>query len=65
MTLSEDAVNFKIYRVNTKKMKDDLGDQANKIKEKILEATYNYCNESIANVNKVYMDMQDRISHDP
>ena len=65
MTLAEDAVNFKIYRVNTKKMKDDLGDQANKIKEKILEATYNYCNESIANVNKVYMDMQDRISHDP
>jgi len=40
MTLAEDFVDFKIYRVMTKRLKDDLGDQANKIKERILEATY-------------------------
>ena len=65
MTLKEDTVNFKIYRVVTKKMKEELGDQANKIKEKILDATYQYCNDSVAEVNKVYMDMQEKISHDP
>jgi preprotein translocase subunit SecE len=38
-------------------MKEELGSQALKIKEKILDATYAYCNESIAEVNKIYMDM--------
>jgi hypothetical protein len=65
MTLREDVVNFKIYQVVTKKMKEELGSQALKIKEKILDATYAYCNESIGEVNKIYMDMQDKISHDP
>jgi len=36
-----------------------------KIKEKILDATYAYCNESIAEVNKIYMEMSEKISHDP
>lgn len=40
MTLKEDIVNFKIFRVVTKKMKETLGDEASKIKEKILDATY-------------------------
>ena len=65
MTLREDIVNFKIYRVVTKKMKEELGDNALKIKEKILDATYAYCNESVAEVNKIYMEMQEKISHDP
>ena len=65
MTLKEDVVNFKIYRVVTKKMKEELGDQALKIKESILDATYAYCNESVAEVNKIYMEMQEKISHDP
>lgn len=37
MTLREDVVNFKIYRVVTKKMKEELGTQALKIKERILD----------------------------
>jgi hypothetical protein len=65
MTISEDYVNFKIYRVVTKKMKEELGDQALKIRDRILDSTYAYCNESVAEVNKIYMEMQEKISHDP
>lgn len=65
MTLAENTVNLKIYRVNTQKMKRDLGDEAHKIKTKILEATYAYCNESIGEINRVYMEMSEKISHDP
>jgi len=65
MTLAEDEVNFKIFRVVTKKLKQELGDQANKIKEKILEATYNYCRESVAEVQKTYNTMIHNILHEP
>lgn len=65
MTLREDVVNFKIYRVVTKKMKESLGNEALKIKDKILDETYKYINESVAEVNKVYMEMEEKISHDP
>jgi hypothetical protein len=65
MTLAENTVNLKIYRVNTQKMKKDLGDQALKIKNQILESAYAYCNESIGEINRVYMEMSEKISHDP
>ena len=35
MTLSEDEVNFRIFRVMSKKLKEQLGEEANKIKERI------------------------------
>jgi hypothetical protein len=37
MTLSEDEVNFRIFRVIAKNLKNELGDKANQIKDKILE----------------------------
>ena len=65
MTLAENTVSLKIYRVNTQKLKKDLGDKALEIKNKILDATYAYCNESIAEINKIYMEMKDKIEHEP
>lgn len=50
MTLSEDEVNFDILRVITKKLKNELADQAQKLKERILEATYQYCNDTVADI---------------
>ena len=65
MTLSEDEVNFNILRVITKKLKNELADQALKLKDRILEATYQYCNDTVADIQKSYKLMQTRISHDP
>jgi hypothetical protein len=65
MTLTEDEVNYRIFRIQAKKMKESLGDEANKIKERILEATYNHCVETVTEVRKTYIDMQDKITHEP
>jgi hypothetical protein len=65
MTLSEDDVDFKIFRVMTKKLKAGLGDEANKIKERILDETYKYCTDTVSEVYKTYVDMQNKIMHDP
>jgi hypothetical protein len=65
MTLSEDEVDFRIFRVMSKKLKSQLGDKALEWKTMILDATYNFCTESVANVFKIYNDMQERILHDP
>lgn len=65
MTLSEDEVDYRIFRVMAKKLKEELGDQAMKHKERILDATYNYCTETVASVYKTYTEMQETIVHDP
>ena len=52
MTLAEDEVNFRLFRVVTKKLKNELADQANKCKERILDATYNYCKETVLQCSK-------------
>lgn len=65
MTLSEDEVNYRIFRVMAKKFKLELSDQATKIKDKILEAAYNYCVETVNDVYKTYTMMQDKITHEP
>lgn len=65
MTLSEDEVDFKIFRIMSKKMKSDLGEQATKIKDRILEATYQYCTETVAEVYKTYTEMEQSITHEP
>jgi hypothetical protein len=44
MTCSEDEVNFRIFRVMTKKFKNELGDQALKLRDLILEKLYEWCN---------------------
>ena len=65
MTLSEDEVNFRIFRVIAKNLKNELGDKANQIKDKILEQTYKYCTTTVDSVNQTYRDMQAKITHDP
>jgi len=65
LTLSEDEVSFKIFKVAAKKLKNELGEQALKCKEKILEATYQYCNDQTSDVRKQYSHMIEKINHDP
>jgi hypothetical protein len=57
MTCSEDEVDFRIYRVMAKKLKSQLGEQAKKTKQTILDAVYQYCNDTVNEVNKGYLEM--------
>jgi len=43
MNLSNDVVDFPLFRVMAQNMKNNLGHQADKIKEKLLEGVYRYC----------------------
>ena len=65
MTLKEDEVNFNIFKVVVKRLKQDLGEQAIKIQERIMDATYQYANDTVAEINSTYMMMQQKICHEP
>jgi hypothetical protein len=65
MTLSEDEVDFRIFRIMAKDLKEQLGDQAMRHKERILDATYTYCTETVTDVYKTYSSMQETIQHEP
>jgi Mg2+ and Co2+ transporter CorA len=43
MNLSNDVVDFPIFRIMCGKIKKELGQQAQKLKQAILEAISNYC----------------------
>jgi hypothetical protein len=65
MTLSEDDVKMKLFQVATTKLKFELSDQANKCKDKILDATWNYCLSSTKDCQKQYQDLINSIMKDP
>lgn len=65
MTLSEDDVDFRIFRVSTNRLKQELGDQAKQVKERILQATYDYCASTVQTVYQTYSEMKNNITHDP
>jgi hypothetical protein len=65
MTCSEDEVDFRIFRVMAKKLKENLAKNAESIKMEILNATYKYCTDTVNAVNANYKDMQDNITHEP
>ena len=65
MTCSEDEVDFRIYRVMAKKLKAQLSEQAKKTKLTILDAVYQYCNDTVNEVNKGYLEMQNKITANP
>jgi len=65
MTLSEDEVDYKVFRVMCKKLKQQLGDEAQKIMDKIIESTYQHCVDTVNSVNKTYKEMQDKINYEP
>lgn len=65
MTLAEDEVDFRVFRAMTKKMKDELGEQAIKHRDRILDETYKYCTDTVSQVNQTYVEMLSSIKHEP
>lgn len=65
MNLSNDVVDYPLFRVMAQSMKQNLSRQAEKIKEKLLQAVYKYCNSSVELIYKSYEDMNKQILTDP
>ena len=65
MTLAEDEVDFRVFRAMTKKMKEELGEQAIKHRDRILDETYKYCTDTVSQVNQTYAEMLSSIKHEP
>lgn len=57
MTCSEDVVSYRVFSVACKKLKQQLGDEANKIKERVLEETYNWCVATVERIDATYKEM--------
>lgn len=54
LNLSNDVVDFPLFRVMAGKMKEQLSHQAAKIKEKLLESVYNYCKKTVDKILQGY-----------
>lgn len=63
--LSNDVVDFPLFRVMAANMKQNLSKQADKIKEKLLQSVYKYCNSSVEHIHSSYLDMNKQILADP
>lgn len=63
--LSNDVVDFPLFRVMAGKMKEQLSHQAAKIKEKLLENVYNYCKKTVDKIFNGYDNMNKTIMTEP
>jgi septum formation topological specificity factor MinE len=61
MNLSNDIVDFPIFRVMAGQMKKELGDKVSKLKEEILKAISHYCQKSVEDINNTFKFMYDKI----
>ena len=63
--LSNDIVDYPLFRVVAGKMKEQLSNQAAKIKEKLLENVYNYCKKTVEKIFQTYELMNKTIMTEP
>lgn len=50
LNLSNDVVDFPMFRVMAAKMKEQLSHSAHKIRDKLLENVYNYCKKTVEKI---------------
>jgi dynein heavy chain len=65
LNLSNDVVDYPMFRVMTAKMKEQLSHQANKIKETLLENVYTYCKKTVEKIFQAYEHMNKVIMTEP
>jgi len=65
LNLSNDVMDFPLFRVMAGKMKEQLAQQALKIKEKLLENVYDWCKRSVEKIYKTYEEMNKTIMKEP
>jgi hypothetical protein len=65
LNLSNDVMDFPLFRVMAGKMKEQLAQQALKIKEKLLESVYDWCKRSVDKIYNTYEEMNKAIMKEP
>lgn len=65
LNASNSEVDFPLFRVETKHVKEKLSDQADKMKQAILKATCEFCVKTIDDVLNEYSFMREKIGTDP
>lgn len=65
MTLTANEVDCGIFRVSSKKLKQELGSAALAIKNKILEKTYEFCMTQLQNTYKSYSELETELIKNP
>jgi hypothetical protein len=65
LNISNDVVDFPLFRVMAGNMKASLSQQAAKIKDKLLENVYNYCKKTVEKIYQSYEHMNKTIMTEP
>lgn len=65
LNLSNDIIDFPLFRVMAQSMKSGLARQAEKIKEKLLEGVNKFCQESVKKISETYKEMSNLIMAEP
>ncbi len=65
LNLSNDVVDFPLFRVMAAKMKESLSHQALKIRNKLLENVYDYCKKTVEKIFQTYEKMETTIKTEP
>jgi hypothetical protein len=65
LKLSNDSVDFPVFQVKAKDLKERLAKEANSIKHRLCEQVYSWCNSSVKHISSTFDDMQKRIAKVP
>jgi len=65
LNISNNHVDFPMFRVEAVKLKRELRSAAKTIKQKIMSKTYDWCNSKVEYISKTYIDMENTIKKVP
>ena len=65
LNLSNDVVDYPMFRVMAAKMKEQLSHQANKVKETLLENVYTFCKKTVEKIFQSYDQINKVIMTEP
>lgn len=65
LNISNDNIDFTMFRVLAQKIKSELYNQCHAIKTKLLEAVDQWCKDSVNHIQTTYSDMGEKIKNPP
>jgi len=63
--LSNDSVDFPMFRVQAQKIKNKLSEAANKTKQSLMESTAKWCSDTVTHIQDTYYEMKHKINTVP
>jgi hypothetical protein len=65
LNISNDVVDFPVFQVKAADLKQRLAKEAGAIKQRLIERTYQWCNDSVKHISTTFDLMQKRIGKLP